>query len=95
MIAREWFHSQMNPLMSLQIMISIETLRALVAFEGPIVGCWLMMLQQLIVIVHVLGISSISAVELWHQSMLHRANHRHLASWTMHVRHDCTLHGRQ
>lgn len=34
--AREWLHSQMNPLMTLEIVIAVEALRALVAFEWPI-----------------------------------------------------------
>jgi hypothetical protein len=36
MFARKRFNGQMDPLMPLEIMIAIETLRALIALERPI-----------------------------------------------------------
>ncbi len=85
----------MNPLVSLQIVISVETLRALIAFEGPIIGKWQLLMLMLLVAVHILRVCSVSAVELWHHSMLHVADHGQLTPRTVHVRHDGTLHGRQ
>ena len=73
------FHGQMDSLVPLQIVISIKALRALV----------------LLVVVHVLRICSVSAIELWHYPMLHIANHGHLTSGTVDVRHDGTLHRRK
>lgn len=98
MKAGKGFHSEVDPFMSLQVMISVETLGTLVAFEGPIIGHWLLLmllLWLLLVAVDVLGVCNISAVELWHHAMLHIANHGHLASGTMHVRHNGALHGGQ
>jgi hypothetical protein len=37
MPAREWLHGQVYPLVSLQIMISIEGLRTLITLEWPII----------------------------------------------------------
>lgn len=91
----KWLHSKVNPLVSLQIVIPIEALRALIAFEGPIIGYRLMMLLLLIVVVHVLGIRSVPTVELWHHALLHVADHRHLVARIMYIRHDGTLHGRK
>lgn len=39
--AGEWLHRQMNPLMSLQVMIAVEALGALIAFEWTIIMRWL------------------------------------------------------
>lgn len=47
--ARERLHSQMDPLMALQIMISIERLRALIASEGSLA---LLLLLSRMVSVH-------------------------------------------
>ncbi len=88
------FHGQMDSLVPLQIVISIKALRALVTFEGSIVGNRLRVLV-LLVVVHVLRICSVSAIELWHYPMLHIANHGHLTSGTVDVRHDGTLHRRK
>jgi hypothetical protein len=78
----------------LQIVIAIEALRTLIAFERPIVRYWLLMLM-LLVVVHVLGVCRIATVELRHHPMLYIANHRHLVSRTVNVGHDGALHRRE
>ena len=97
MSAWEWLHSKVNPLVSLQIVISVKALRALIAFERSIIRYRLMMLLLLllIVVVQVLGIRSVPTVELWHHSLLHVADHRHLVARTMDIRHNGTLHSRK
>ena len=45
MTARERLHGKMNPLMSLQVMISIEALRTLIALERAIVVLLLLLLM--------------------------------------------------
>jgi hypothetical protein len=45
-IARERFHSQMDPFMSLQVMISVEALWTLIAFERSIV-CGLLLMRRM------------------------------------------------
>ena len=92
MIAGKGFDSQVNSLMPFQIVISIEALRTLVTFEGPIIRNLLLVL---LIIVHVLSICSISAVELRHHPMLHITNYWHLTSRTVYVCHNRTLHRRQ
>jgi hypothetical protein len=42
MITRKRLHSQMNPLVPLQVVIPVEALRTLIALERPVVGAGLL-----------------------------------------------------
>lgn len=81
MPAWEWFHSKMDPLVSLEIMISIETLRTLITFEWTIIWRWL-----LLVPVH-LQMCSVTAIEgRYHAS--HAVDELHIATWAVKIGHD-------
>jgi hypothetical protein len=49
MAAREWLHSQVDSLVALQIVVAVEGLWALIAFEGSVV---LLLLLARMVSVH-------------------------------------------
>jgi hypothetical protein len=73
----------MYPLMSLQVVISVEALRTLVALERAVVGGRLLVLR---VSVHeVWHGCSVSAVEAWHHGGV-AADERELAVRVLHVR---------
>jgi len=82
----EWLHCQMDPLMSLQIVITIERLWTLVTFERSVI---LLLLLSRMVAVH------------WRTHLMLRILHahsphkRHLISWAMHIGHDRTGHRRK
>lgn len=95
MRAGKRLHSKVNSFVSLQIVIPVEALRALIAFEGPVIRYRLMMLLLWVAVVYVLGSGSVTTVELWHHPLLHVADHRHWVTGTMYIRHDSALHGRK
>jgi hypothetical protein len=84
--AREWFHRQMDPLMSLQIVVSIEGLWTLVTFERSVI---LLLLLSRVVGVH------------WTSHLMRRILHidpthqSHLIAWAMHIGHDRASHRRK
>jgi hypothetical protein len=84
--AREWFHRQMDPLMSLQIVVSIEGLWTLVTFERSVI---LLLLLSRVVGVHWTShlMRRILHVDSTHQS--------HLIAWAMHIGHDRASHRRK
>lgn len=95
---RTWkrLHRQMNALMSLQVVIPVEALRALIALERPVVGrprlvegVWRMPA------VHLLHAGHVATVEARENARLHAAQQRHLAVRTVDVRHDRPVHCRQ
>jgi hypothetical protein len=82
----ERFHSQMDPLMSLQIVVTIERLWTLVTFERSVI---LLLLLSRVVAVH------------WSTHLMRRILHVHstykchLVSWAVHIRHDRASHRRK
>ncbi len=81
--------------MSLQVMIPIEALDALIAFKGSV--CWWgMLLLRLVLLhaVHLLHASCVTAVIARHHVALHTINKSHLTTWTVQVRHDWAIHCR-
>jgi len=78
--AWEWLDSKVYPLMALEIMIPVETLRTLIAFERTIVRYGL-----LLIAVH-LQMSSVAAVEGRHHAS-HAVNELHVAAWAVEIRH--------
>jgi len=80
---REGLDSQMDPLVSLQIVVAVERLRTLIAFKGAVV------LLLLLVGVSVHGSSHVLRWVLH----VHAAYERHLVSRVVHVRHDGSVHG--
>lgn len=95
-IARERFDGKMDPLVSLQIMISIEALRTLITFERPIMRWCLLRRIRPLLAVHTLRIGGVATVEPHGQhTSLHVAHHGHLCPRTVNVGHDRTRHGWQ
>ena len=78
MSAREWLHCQVNPLMSLQIVIAIEGLRALVALERSVV-----LLRLLAWVVSIHGWSAHWVTWVLH---VHASYERHLSARTVYIR---------
>lgn len=82
----EWLHRQMDPLMSLQIMVTIEGLWTLVTFEWSVI---LLLLLSGVMPVH------------WPAHLMLRILHvhppykGHLIPWAMHIGHDRASHRRK
>lgn len=75
------FDSEMNPLVSLEIVIAIEGLLALIALEGSVIhGLLMSVLHRL------LPISSLT--HLWREVRVHRTDERHLRAGSVKIRHD-------
>jgi len=94
MSAREGLDSQMNPLMTLQVMIAVEALGALVAFERSVcggpgkagVGHWVRSVQML-------RAGDVSTVETGKDARLHASHHRHGTIRAVDVGHSGPGHG--
>lgn len=68
MVAGERLDCQVDPLMSLQIVVSVEALRALVAFEWSVGRSWLLVM----VVTHEVGhLSCMSTVEARHHPRMY------------------------
>lgn len=79
--AWERLYGEMDPLVAFQVVVSVEALRALVAFE------WTVVLRCLrLVVVHVLQ-GAVATVEWWDHAG-HPVDHGHLAVGLMDVGHD-------
>lgn len=91
MMAGERLHRQMDPFMSLQVVVPVETLRALVALEGSVVRRtrWVARVGWMAP-VHLLH-GQLTAGE---QARLQIADERHLSVRIVHVRHHGSVHGR-
>ena len=83
MATGERLNSQMNPLMTLQVVISIEALRALVTLERTVVR-GLLLLRM--VSIHMLHASGVSTVETRHHPMRHSAHQSQLSVRIVDVR---------
>lgn len=84
MAAREWLDGQVNSLVTLQIVIPVEALWALIATERSVVW-WVGLLRMMSVHLRVLR----SAVEVGHHAVLHAvSNERHLSARVVHIRED-------
>jgi hypothetical protein len=81
----EGLYGQVDSLMSLQIVISVERLRTLITLEWPII---LLLLLTWVAQVHML--SHVLLRIAWH---VHSANHLHLVAWVMYIGHDRSTHG--
>lgn len=82
MAAGEWLHCQMDTLVSLQVVVSVEGLWALVALEGAVVW-WRL----------ALGVMPVHLMRMLRVSLhVHAAYQRHLVSGVVHVAHDGTGH---
>ena len=73
----------MYPLVTLQVVVPVEALRALIAFERPVVRCWLLLVRVSEEVRHV---RCVSAIEALHHARVHATNHRHLAVRVVNVR---------
>jgi hypothetical protein len=76
MPAWERLHGQMDALVPLQIVVAVEGLRALIAFEWPVV---LLLLLSRMMAVH---LSPHLVLWVLH---VHATNECHLVSWVVHV----------
>lgn len=71
---RERLHSQMDPLMPLEIVIPVEALRALIAFEGAVVCLWGRMSEEMGHASLMRGVCCVSTVETCHHAWVHAAD---------------------
>jgi Zn-dependent protease len=71
-------------------MVSIETLRALIALEWAVILRWLLGVR--VTAIHLLHACSMPTIESWHHAILHIPNQGHLATGTVQIRHDGTTH---
>lgn len=78
MAARERLDGQMYPLVSLEVVVAVEALWALIASERSVV-LWVGLLRMVAIqLVHGRGVT---AVERWHHAMRHAASHQ--CNWTV------------
>lgn len=89
--ARERLYSQMNPFVALEIVISVETLRTLVACEGSVRG-WGRDAMRWVTAVQVLRVGDLTAVESRQQTRLHPTHHGHRGTRAVDVAHDGAIH---
>jgi hypothetical protein len=73
----------MNTLMSLQIVVAVETLRTLIALERSVVLRVRLGLRM--VAVHVLHVRCVSTVVCWHHRRRHATDQSELAIWVSYV----------
>jgi hypothetical protein len=95
---RTWkrLHRQMYALMSFQVVIPVEALRALITLERPVVGRpRLVDRVRRVPAVHLLHAGHVATVETGEDAWLHATEQRHLAVWTVYVRHHRPVHRRQ
>lgn len=93
--AGEGLHSQMDPLVALQIMIPVEALRALVTFEWSIGRGGSQAMRWWVRSIHVLRVGDVSTVEPGQESRRHAAHDRHGTIGVMYIGHDRPVHRRQ
>ena len=93
MAARKWFDRKMYPFMSLQVVIPIEALGALITLERTFIVRCLWGAS-----IHLLHLRRMTAVEPGdhprHAAGRH-AHHRHLAIRAVYIGHYRTAHGRE
>lgn len=88
----------MDALVPFKIMVAVEALRTLVAFEWSIVrGCRLAVtgVVRRVPSVHVLHTSQMTAGEIRHKPRWHVAHHRHMPTGIVKVCHNRPVHGRE
>lgn len=87
-LAGEWLDSQMNTLMSLQIVIAVEGLWALIALERPVV-LWRRLLWVSVrrTVIHAVHVCCMSTVESEREARAHGTiDQLHLTIRILHVR---------
>jgi len=89
MTAREGFDREVNALVSLQIMVAVETLRALIALERPVVLRIRLSLRMPVK----LHVRRVATIETWHHPTRHTANECHLTVWVADVAKNWAWHG--
>lgn len=89
---RERLYSQMNSFVALEIVIPVETLRALVACEGSVRGWGGDTMRRWMPAVQVLRAGDLPAVKPRQQARLHPTHHGHRSSRTVDIAHDGTIH---
>jgi hypothetical protein len=97
-IAREGLDGQMNPFMTLQVVISIEALWALITFERAVVqgrGLPVSLMMRSMTTIHMLHARQMAAIECGEEAGLHVAHERHLPARIVHIGHDGPGHGGQ
>lgn len=90
--AGERFHGQMNPLMTLEIVVAVEALRTLVAFEWPVGSRHWYTMVWWVGPIEMLCTSHMTAVEPRQKPCLYATHHRHRAIGAVHVRHNRSVH---
>ena len=77
----EWFDCEMYPLVSLEVVVAVETLWTLIAPERPII----LRAGLLWMAVELLHLSCVSTVEAWHHAMRHSSDHLQMAVWITYI----------
>jgi len=85
----------MNPLVALEIVVAVEALRTLVAFERTVCSRGRNTMGWRMGTVEMLRTSNMPTIKTWKQSGLHATHNRHGAIRTVHIRHDRTVHRRK
>jgi hypothetical protein len=88
----------MDALVPLKIMVAVETLRTLIAFEWSIIrGGWLAVagVVRRVSSVHVLHTSQMTAGEIGHKPLGHVAHHRHMTIGIVYICQNWPIHGRE
>ena len=80
--AGEGLNREMYPLMPFQIVISVETLRTLIAFERTLI-----VIRLLLVPIQLLHMRGMSTIESRHHTAREASYECQLTSWAMHIGH--------
>lgn len=95
-IAREGLDGQVDPLMTLQVVIPIEALRTLITFEGAVVGRSGLPVSRMMrgmATIHMLHIRQVATVVPREKARLEIAHERHLPARVVDIGHDGPVHG--
>jgi hypothetical protein len=88
----------MDPPVSLEIMIPVEALRALVALERAVIrrSARVARMRRVVTPIHLLHAGHMPAIEAWEEPRLQRrSQERHLPAGAMDIRHDGPGHRRE
>ena len=95
MSAREGLDGQMNPLMPLQIMIPVETLRALITLERSIRGRGSKAMRWWMATIEMLCVGNMATIKARQKPWRHAPHNGHRAVRAMNICHHGAVHRRQ
>ena len=90
-VTRKWLYSQMYPLMPLEVVVSVERLRALVALEGPLIHGLILLTMPVHMRQRVMRVVTMMITMRYAHGRHSRdsAHQLHLTSGISHVAHHC------